>query len=480
MTLVEVMVAMVILLVGVWAVAAAFPKLFGVLAGEEKRTEMSRLAEARVEQFKTDPYALPLSITGGPAIHPNSVPDDPDIASGDANSRDDILWVGGESFIVPATQVHVFKLGLADWWVDIAASPPFDTSTQVYQVQTLQSVTLNTSSGVLSLPGFDAAELSYTWRDTSGGIHYVNGEIVHDTGTVRAKQLDLNNSIVEGSPHGVGRIYFTVSTTLADLAPGVAVQDVYGATLLFDPADVGRRMRVDYWLRPETDSASFRYSDTDPLRDLIMVEDRQISSAPQRLNLVGTGIDHTRPLFAFEPGAHMLAIDLNTGAPYRDGGYGIIIYDYGRGDIEVDAPGAEGHTLRFYYRTIDQDTITIQKAPSTFLEYAVAPPSGEEDYRTYSHSAGVLTFQPCAAGQVVAVDYTWNDTSGPSDVIRTAVGEMHTINATDSTIRLNNDNVLSIIAVRGMSLKVRAWWRTNTGRLSYFDVDTILGLRPVS
>ena len=79
----------------VWAVAAAFPKLFGVLAGEEKRTEMSRLAEARVEQFKSDPYALPLSITGGPAIHPNSVPDDPDIASGDANSRDDILWVGG-------------------------------------------------------------------------------------------------------------------------------------------------------------------------------------------------------------------------------------------------------------------------------------------------------------------------------------------------------------------------------------------------
>jgi len=74
MTLVEVLVAMVILLVGIWAVASGFPKLFGVLAGEEKRTEMSRLAEGTVERLKTDPYALPLAISGGPTIHPDSVP----------------------------------------------------------------------------------------------------------------------------------------------------------------------------------------------------------------------------------------------------------------------------------------------------------------------------------------------------------------------------------------------------------------------
>ncbi len=479
MTLVEVMVAMVILLVGVWAVAAAFPKLFGVLAGEEKRTEMSRLAEARVEQFKTDPYALPLSITGGPAIHPDSVPDDPDIASGDANSRDDILWVGGESFIVPATQVHVFKLGLAQGWVP--GDPPL---TAVYGVQPLTTINFNASWEVTFNPG-GWAELSYTWRDTGGGVHYVSGEVVENGAVVAATgATGFFHSIVEGSAHGVGRTYFAVDAVTppgGTLDPGEAVQDVYGATLLFDQANVGRRMRVDYWLRPDADSTSPRYG----LRDLIMVEDRQISSAPQRLNLVGTGIDGTRPLFAFEPGAHMLAIDLNTGVPYyRDGGYGIIIYDYGRGDIQVNAPGAEGHTLRFYYRTTDQDTITVQKAPSTFLDAVAAPPASEA-YRTYWRDDAappytMLVFATCAAGQVVAVDYTWNDTSGPSDVIRTAVGEMHTINATDSTIRLNNDNVLSIIAVRGMSLKVRAWWRTNTGRLTYFDVDTILGLRPIS
>jgi len=378
--------------------------------------------------------------------------------------------------------VHVFKLGLADWW----ETP--STSTQVYRVFPLDNVTFDANGHVSFFPPCDAAELSYTWRDTSGGIHYVNGEIVYDGDPVRAKQLDLNNSIVEGSAHGLGRAYLNVQVGTGEPPLNTVYQDPYGALLSFNSDDVGRRMRVDYWLRTDADSNSPRSG----LRDLIMVEDRQISSAPQRLNLVGTGIDGSRPLFDFEPSAHMLAIDLNTGDAFLGGpppppppALPIQIIDYGRGEIWVDAPGAEGHTLRFYYRTTDQDTITVQKAPSLFLEETPVTPS-EELYRSYTRDDDtaapytMLVFPISSAGQTVAVDYIWNDTSGSNDVIRTAVGEMHTINASDSTIRLNNANVQSIIAVRGMSLKVRAWWRTTSGRLTYFDVDTILGLRPIS
>ncbi len=488
MTLVEVLVAMVILLVGIWAVAAGFPRLFGVLAGEEKRTEMARLAEARLEQFKTNPYALPLAIAGDPYdnvntpyIHPDSIPEDPDVATDPPhypNSRDDILWVEGEGFVVPAVYpgaaaaVHVFNLGLAQGWT--APATPLTTLYEIREATEGTDFTVNTTTGqVQILTGYDAIEISYAWRDDldpPGVVHYVDGEVVAHNTAVGAI-VDAHQTIVEGTAHGVGRIYFPVSVVPGAPAPGAPVQGIYGATLHFDPADVSAHMRVDYYLR------------TDPFRndrlDLIMTEDRQMTTAAGNISLVGTGIDTSQPLFA--PNTYIIAVDLNTGGIYEQGvGFDFAtVEDYGRGLLTLFFANPEdvlGHTVRFYYRTTDQDMITVQKAPNVFMEEAVA---GGTNYYTYTRNVDVLIFPDCTAGQTVAVDYIYDATNQYR-----VVGEMHTINGNPNdpnylTIALNNSPVQSIIAVRGMSLKVRAWWRTQTGRLTHLDVDTILGLAPM-
>jgi len=248
--------------------------------------------------------------------------------------------------------------------------------------------------------------------------------------------------------------------------------------LLFNLADVsGAHMRVDYYLR------------TDPARNdrraLIMTEDHHLSTTPATIELVGTGIDSSQ-VFEGTTSSYMLGVDLNTGDICSQDAGDLDIDDpntpepddgYGRGIVVLSVPDdAIGHTFRFYYRTTDQDMITVQKAPNVFMEEAVA---GGTNYYTYTRSGDVLIFPDCTAEQTVAVDYIYDATSQYR-----VVGEMHTINGNRNdpnylTIALNNSPVQSIIAVRGMSLKVRAWWRTQTGRLTHLDVDTILGLAPM-
>ena len=478
-TLLEVLVAMSILLVGIWTVAAGFPQLFGVLTHEEKRTEMSRLLEATVEQFKTDRDALPLAITGGPAIHPDSVPEDPDMVLGPVNSRDDILWVVGENFVVPATQMHVLNVGLAQGWED--GDPPLADVYEIRQVTEGDELSVDTQTGDVTIndPNYDAIEVSYVWRDDlepPGVVHYVHGEVVPhpDNGFTLYAIQDAHQTVVQGSVQGIGEMAFG---DVVYNAPGgswfvpqeseqVALD--YGAVLRFHADDVGRTVRVNYQLRTAVD----------PLRagglDLIMAEDRQLSVATGKISLVGTGIDTAQPLF--EPNTYIMAVDLDTGQIYEQGvGFDFETpIDYGRGLLTLDflnPLGVLGHTFRFYYRTTDQDMITVQKTPRLFLEDLTAP--AEEAYRTYSRlDTNLLQFAPCAAGQTVAVDYTY----GAGQL---ASGQVHTINANDYTITLKYANVQSIIAVRGMSLKVRAWWRTQSGGLAHEDVDTILGLTPV-
>lgn len=554
MTLVEVLVAMVILLVGIWAVAASFPKLFGVLALEEKRTEMSRLAERTVERLKTDPYALPLAIAGfpppdAPYIHPDSVPDDPDVAMGAPNSRDDILWVNGESFVAaPDTlSVHVFNLGLAH----------SEATTVVYQLVPLApgDVTLDANGNVDASGApvlLDLVELSYAWwmdadsdsKVDPNEVHWVHGEVVApdlDLSTPEVQAASVADEIIAdnrcsaigllqlilGSCANQGeyelgpqntqllfrsypsptseqtvtlRVYYQLLHYRNDRRNLIMMEDragagVRSASLTQAAATDATLLSVSHagifnvgdhvWISSTTkdqylgaisaiDANNSTITVTVALTDDYAIGDKV--SAPTTINLVGTGIDSSQALpISDPPNAYVLAVDLNH--PYHTywQDNGIRVDDAGRGIITLELPvSVASHTFRFYYRTTDQDMITVQKAPSVFVEDAVAPPSGDEGYRTYSRIANnVLEFQPCVAGQTVAVDYTHNGG-------QLAVGEMHTINASDYTTTLNNPNVESIIAVRGMSLKVRAWWRTQSGRLMHQDVDTILGLRPIS
>jgi len=59
MTLVELMAAMVILLVGVYSVAALFPRMTRNLVNEERRTAMSRAVDREAESLQRSLDGLP-------------------------------------------------------------------------------------------------------------------------------------------------------------------------------------------------------------------------------------------------------------------------------------------------------------------------------------------------------------------------------------------------------------------------------------
>ena len=80
------------------------------------------------------------------------------------------------------------------------------------------------------------------------------------------------------------------------------------------------------------------------------------------------------------------------------------------------------------------------------------------------------------------MDYTYTDLDNPQGSPKRVIGELHTISipgvAGVPSLTLSQPNVQSVVAVRGVSLKVRGWWRQERGRLQYADVDTIVWPAP--
>ncbi len=528
-TLVEVLVAMVILLVGIWTVAVSFPKLLGVVATQEKRTEMARQAERTLTQLTRYPDDLPLAIRGdtfnlGPAgaaaIDATSQPEDPtitDFAITRPNARDDIIEVIGERFTVPgpttppfgSLPVHIFRQGLAE--------PGATVVYQIFKATTgapkpSEARISITSAGFVDIVDGPAtayiadpnpvaitgwyAYVSYAWvydghDPATDPVQYVNGEEVVDGGQVLAGALGHN--IVEGSLTGEVRAYY-------HLATAVIAQDDTGAVLTFPPNFVGAQMGVNYTLR------------TAPTRNgrraLIMSEEHRIVSLPQTITLVASHIDDEVPLpVGLAADTHVLAVDVNTGQvywEYPDGDDGLRVTTkeldgtdgWSQGTIVVtrfvllepeENPNlgeyavpetAIGHDFRFYYVTLDQDLISVQIAPATFVDWNIADAAGDDSlfYRSYlaerdggtGEYTGLLFFYPCNAGHTVTVDYEWYN----GTTTKTAHHEMHTISTEPGNhyITLNWPNVTEISAVTGESLHAIAWWQAPNGRLIRLDI----------
>ncbi|MBC7289130.1 MAG: hypothetical protein H5T86_14045, partial [Armatimonadetes bacterium] len=141
-----------------------------------------------------------------------------------------------------------------------------------------------------------------------------------------------------------------------------------------------------------------------------------------------------------------------------------------------------GHRFRFFFTTDDQASIAVYKPPATYVDSATAScyaNPADVAFRTYTielQQSGrcVLHFSLSNIGCSVAVDYVYDDAGTPRQV----VGELHTLapssTGTEALCALNYPNVLEIRAVRGVSLKGRAWWRRPSGRITHFDLDSIL------
>jgi hypothetical protein len=174
-----------------------------------------------------------------------------------------------------------------------------------------------------------------------------------------------------------------------------------------------------------------------------------------------------------------------------------------------------GHKLRLYYRGEEEPTQRVQKAAGTFVEGPTdadgdgAPDFPDEAYRQYIPDPGWdptsgqprdlsrLRFPRSCIGQAVEVDYLWEDPDAPTATPKRTNGELHLIAGDMAdpqsavTVRLrhnpgttavatpdgtpgDNGTVRAIIALRGVSVKAIAWWRSPNGSLRHTEVSTYL------
>jgi len=279
MTLVEVLVAMVILLVGVWTVAAGFPSMMRSVTLEQQRTQGARMAEARVESLTRTADALPVAIrapilpTTDPGdIWPDAVPEDPDNPASPLNapnSRDDITKVVGERARVPAPPpgdrwaIAVLSQGMLQQdnaEVAVWETVPLEQMPFAPPGAAPQGCFYLEASGVLSLPtGYDGALVDYVWEDTAGLRHWVQGERIPASGSFvagpgqlfvrpRATFNDDGSFPYAGTVPTTARVFGLRAFPVVDADgdhpwPGeVAIEPSFGVGLMFAAPDAGRNM----------------------------------------------------------------------------------------------------------------------------------------------------------------------------------------------------------------------------------------------
>lgn len=549
MTLTELLVAMSILLIGIYAVARGFPSLFGNLDAERIRTEMVRLMEARLERLKAEPERVPEAIAGhdpatGAVFDPNALPDE-DVDPTVGNARDDLTWVLGESFRVPALRpgynISIYPLNLGP----AAIQDPLDPAAylQAYRLERLErpdmsqqdwetagrpleddQFYLDGAGYLYAPPQYESCRVDYAWADSTGLLHWVDDEVVANRNfaagalPVRATDnaktgLTFANVIAEMSRAKASIPYTVVIGQASDVVPNtVVLESTYGATLLLPAADSGEVMHLNYQLKTEADSAG------NPRRaPIVMEEFAAPTQPPYTLTLGFRGLDDEVPLFADDLLGNPLAtpvralvVDLLTGATWTDAESWITL-DMMQGTITLNwadpsAPmipaHAAGHDLRVYYRTLDGNQITVEKAPAYFIErpimqtYVDSDPTLDEsdrvDFRYYQVTPDTadptytrLTFPASAAGQAVSVDYVVGTLSaGRFDIEQRISGEMHVVDASTLAVTLDQPRAagtgaLAVVSVKGVSLTVKGWWHDSRGRVQMMAIDTYLTPKPL-
>ncbi|MCX7598405.1 MAG: type II secretion system GspH family protein [Armatimonadetes bacterium] len=550
MTLVELLVAMVILLVGVWAVAKGFPTLLGAISADQQRTQFARMVEGRLEALRQASWTLPQAfavylfdptgyeLTGD--IAPDSKPKDPDTYDPSTpNSRDDLTAVLGEWGRIPARQPQN-PVPNEDYVLMPVMQGLLDTDWarqsevfQCYVAERLDPMNFLPSDGIPSgrfflewagtdagrvwVPDdYDAIRVDYGWVHLNGETHWVQADTVElqagpqpgtKTAYVSATRAAASGqpvfaSVLPGSARCLGLKRMTFVGGNAPAAGEVGIEPTCGAGLVFNAEDAGKVVVVSYRLRCNADGG----------RDLYMMEEYNLgeftaqpdpNDADKRLVRVRLGWGGLDKLMDVSEGAqtvpvHVVAVDEVTLNLYYDGA-GVAPPDaeaLRTGQVTLRVPReALGHKLRFYYRTLDQGTIMVYKPPTVFYEdvapFVAGPPLRTsllfEKYGRRDRAVAPgeietdLVFSVSNVGHTVAVDYLYDadgDVTNGQVQPRMVCGELHTLGASstgnEAMCRLNQRCVIEIRAVRGVSLRVRAWWRTPTGRLATYEIESIV------
>lgn len=344
MTLLELLVAMVILLVGIFTVARGFPLLLNTIRGESDRTSMARLAEKEMEGYSRNPEGMPDAVVGSASISPYDIPKDlTDLA--EPNVEQDVVDVIGETFRVPAAYMsptgtyaagtscqYALRQGPAQW-TDTAGTSglPYvyvlvplteqhsdpnapgsagltanhfwvNTATGEITVPTTVAVTNEPNPGNSNTRTVDELVADYGWVETvtPGGLptqHYVQGETVNDlttsgatrVATVHAAHLPSTTfgQVLPGQTRVWAKHYLTreaFGVAYPSQPDHYVLENNYGATLRFHPYDTGLTLKVDYRLR----------TDSDGRRVLFMAEEQVVDSQREREDGSGNGYTDVR------------------------------------------------------------------------------------------------------------------------------------------------------------------------------------------
>jgi len=429
LTLVELLVAMSIMLVGIYAVAAGFPALFGTLESERVRSQMARLTEARMERMKTTPSNVPAAITGwnadpaatGPDrfVPPNVYPDESQTPV-PVNPRDDLTWVLGEQFQVPSPQedpnnpgtyysIYPLAMGLASadtTLLEVNRLAPLQRLDMGLPLNNVDDFRILPDGTVQAPTDFGQVRVDYVWVDEFGIPHGVNGEVV-DNGTQVAAAYVAAPAFVNVMPElarAEGLNAYTV--TLGDstlVAPGAAVLDSrFGATLLLPPGDAGETLEVTYQLATQPDLIGYARRSPIMMEEVpaptesSYMEDAPVPDPVYTIDLAFRGVNDETPLFSndllgnpIDPvngnPVYVLILDTDTGDTWTDLQDWIWL-DFVEGQVRIawdpvgeegDADGrptaseARGRDLRIYYRTMAENTVVVQKAPDNYVEQLV-------------------------------------------------------------------------------------------------------------
>lgn len=335
MTLTEILVAMVVLLVGIYTVARGFPLMLHQIRGEGDRTAMARLAEDMMSRLSENQYGLPDAITGGGDVDPSSYSEDMTEPhdSSQLNAQEDVLEVRGETFRVPAPYAvagaasstgparYPLSVGPTEYvdsgypWVymlvplqerldDPAQAVPGDRNwfwvdKRNAKIVIPESVYTEEGGETRSWPVSQdplvahplRMVVDYAWTDDSAGpglavTHHVQGEAPDVTdgantkiGTVRPASLPAGCRLVAGQTRVWALVEFEreANAVYTPSAPGRFSVEEYGLTLGFHPKDVGLTLKVDYRLRNLQ-----RAGDTITRRELLMSEERLIQGTADR------------------------------------------------------------------------------------------------------------------------------------------------------------------------------------------------------
>ncbi len=523
MTLTELLVAMMILMIGIYAVVRGFPPLFRNIEVERVRTEMARLCENTIERLKTSPEMVPEAIAGHDPItlavvNPYTERDDA-LSVQTGNPHDDIRWILGMTIAAPAADVGqsvaVYPLALGP-----AASDQLPTSEWVMQGAARELVSLERlnqapagappagtfyvdTDGVLDIPSaYTAGMVDYCWAEADGTAHYVWDEYVFAGGTVRAASVATFANVVPSTcaARGATEYYPILCGTAADVVAtnSIVLEQTYGALLLLPRSMAGATLQIDYALKAEDDTNG------DPRRTPMVMEEVPAPTVePYQVDLKFRNLDDENPLYttdvtgaALANDVYVLIVDTQNGRQWTNND-AFVTLDMVNGTLALDwthvpspmtADQARGHELRIYYRTLDGHNVQVMRAPRFFVEdlvaanYHAAGQTDAVDYREFSASSAsvaagtitTLTLPASMAGMAVSVDYLYDTDILVDAPYARVCNEVHVVDATTFTVVLNQPDVEAIVAVQGLTLKVRGWWETQSGRVEKLDVDTFL------